>query len=154
MLEMLRSLFRHMAWADSQILAAGGAHPEAAADVELSRALHHIVRVQRYFLSRFLGRPFDLDAEMRPCDSFEELERRFRETHAEELAFVDRIGPEALAPILEFPPRTDIRPTVGEAMVQVAMHSQHHRGQCATRLRVLGVTPPTVDFILWLKDRP
>jgi uncharacterized damage-inducible protein DinB len=34
------------------------------------------------------------------------------------------------------------------------MHSHGHRAQCATRLRLLGGTPPAMDFILWLKDRP
>ncbi len=46
------------------------------------------------------------------------------------------------------------RVSIREAMMQVVMHSQHHRGQCASRLRVFGGTPPTLDFIVWLKDRP
>lgn len=154
MVDMLRALYRHMAWADTQILAAARGIPGAACDAELSRALHHIIGVQRFFLSGFLNRPFDVDSEMRPCESFEALEQRFSETHAEEIAFVDRIGPEALAAVVEIPQLPGVRPSVGEVMMQVVMHSQHHRGQCATRLRVLGGTPPTVDFILWLKDRP
>jgi uncharacterized damage-inducible protein DinB len=41
------------------------------------------------------------------------------------------------------------------ALVQAAMHSQHHRGQNATRLRDLGGVPPTTDFILWyFKGQP
>ena len=62
MLEMIRALYRHMAWADSQILSAMRPVPAAAADTELSRALHHIVGVQRFFLSGFLNRPFDVAA--------------------------------------------------------------------------------------------
>jgi uncharacterized damage-inducible protein DinB len=35
------------------------------------------------------------------------------------------------------------------------MHSHYHRGQNATRLRELGGTPPTTDYIVWLwKGRP
>ncbi len=30
------------------------------------------------------------------------------------------------------------------------MHSTHHRGQVAARLRELGGEPPLVDFIAWL----
>ena len=45
--------------------------------------------------------------------------------------------------------------TVEEALVQAVMHSQHHRGQNATRLRELGGEPPTTDFIVWLwQGRP
>jgi uncharacterized damage-inducible protein DinB len=45
--------------------------------------------------------------------------------------------------------------TLAQALVQVTMHSQYHRGQNATRLRELGGKPPTTDFVLWLlKGRP
>jgi uncharacterized damage-inducible protein DinB len=40
--------------------------------------------------------------------------------------------------------------TLGESMLQVFLHSLHHRGQLCTRLRELDVEPPTVDFIVWL----
>jgi uncharacterized damage-inducible protein DinB len=40
--------------------------------------------------------------------------------------------------------------TVGETVLQVAMHSQHHRGQVNRQLRALGAEPPTVDFIVWV----
>ena len=45
--------------------------------------------------------------------------------------------------------------TVAEALTQMAMHSQWHRGQNATRLRELGGEPPTTDLIVWYwKGRP
>lgn len=45
--------------------------------------------------------------------------------------------------------------TTTQALIQVAMHSQYHRGQNATRLRDVGGTPPTIDFVLWIwKGRP
>ena len=33
------------------------------------------------------------------------------------------------------------------ALVQVAMHSQHHRGQCMTRLKDFGCEPKNVDWM-------
>lgn len=39
---------------------------------------------------------------------------------------------------------------LGETMIQVAMHSQYHRGQINTRLRELGAEPPLVDYIAWI----
>jgi uncharacterized damage-inducible protein DinB len=45
--------------------------------------------------------------------------------------------------------------TTAEALVQVAMHSQHHRGQCMTRLKDFGGEPKDVDWIIWLwKQKP
>lgn len=46
------------------------------------------------------------------------------------------------------------RPTVADGLTQIVMHSQNHRGQCLIRLRENGVKPPTLDYILWAKDRP
>ena len=41
------------------------------------------------------------------------------------------------------------------ALTQVAMHTQHHRGQCMTRLKALGGKPQNVDYIIWAwKNRP
>lgn len=40
--------------------------------------------------------------------------------------------------------------TLGETMLQVAMHSSYHRGQLNTRLRELGAEPPIVDYIAWV----
>jgi uncharacterized damage-inducible protein DinB len=42
---------------------------------------------------------------------------------------------------------------VAQAIVQVCMHSQGHRAQCAKMLRRLGGAPPMTDFILWLANR-
>jgi ElaB/YqjD/DUF883 family membrane-anchored ribosome-binding protein len=38
---------------------------------------------------------------------------------------------------------------------RVAMHTQHHRGQCMTRLKDFGGEPKNVDWIIWLwKQKP
>ena len=45
--------------------------------------------------------------------------------------------------------------TAAEALAQVALHTQHHRGQCMTRLRDFGGEPKNVDWIIWpWKQRP
>jgi uncharacterized damage-inducible protein DinB len=45
--------------------------------------------------------------------------------------------------------------TLGETLFQVTSHSTYHRAQVNTRLRVLGIEPPLVDYIAWLwRGRP
>jgi uncharacterized damage-inducible protein DinB len=39
---------------------------------------------------------------------------------------------------------------VDETMLQVAMHTAHHRGQLCTMIRELGGKPPMVDFVAWI----
>jgi uncharacterized damage-inducible protein DinB len=148
MLDLIRELFQYQSWADLQIVEA--ARPFGA-DAELRKTLHHIIVVQRFFLLECSGREFDTGMEMRPPDTFEELEQLFRDTHAEALEFVAGLDPARLNEVLDRPPLDKMKPKVREALVQTVLHTQHHRGQVATRLRTLGATPPTVDYILMPK---
>jgi uncharacterized damage-inducible protein DinB len=152
MLATIRKLIDHQAWADSTILAAVRASPEAAQDETLRKTLHHIAGVQRPFLSLFLERPFDIQKEMQLPQTFDEMERGFREAHAEEIAFVNGLDDAGLARVFDMKWLPGLRLSVGDALMQVVMHSQSHRGQCASRLRALGVTPPMTDYIIWLKE--
>lgn len=154
MISMLRSLFAHQAWADIAILSAVRAHSGAYDDSEVRTVLHHIVMVQRFFLSQITGRPFDMQSEGAIPDSQDALEQRYHEAHAGEQEFLSRLDEVEAARVLDLPVLTDIHPTVAEALTQVILHSQGHRAQCATRLRQLGTPIPPTDYILWLKDRP
>jgi uncharacterized damage-inducible protein DinB len=153
MLDMIRSLFKHQEWADAAMLQAVRALPGSEKDEKMRWTLHHIVMVQRAFLSLFLKRPFDMQREMQAPESFVDLDRLFRDSHAEESSFVGQLQEADLARTVDMPWIPDCHLTLGQALMQVVMHSQGHRGQCLARLRVLGGTPPTLDFILWLKDR-
>ena len=44
--------------------------------------------------------------------------------------------------------------SVAQALMQVCLHSHGHRAQCSMRLRLLGGTPPAMDFVHWLGERP
>ena len=149
-----RELFDHQAWADAAILNAIRACEVAASDEQLRKTLHHIVMVQRAFLSIFLKRAFDMQKESQEPASLGEFEALFRETQAEELTFVRRLNPVELEREIDMPWIPGLRLSLSQALLQVVMHSQSHRGQCASRLRALGGTPPTTDYILWLKERP
>ena len=120
---LLTELFQYQSWADSQILAAVKACPAAAADARTCELLHHVVAVQRYFLKKPLP-----DG---PVPPFAEIEALFEETA--------RIVPAAGIP--------------ADHLLQTVLHSQHHRGQIATRLRDLGGAPSTVDYIIWIRKR-
>ncbi len=153
MINLLSSLVSHQAWADAAMLTAVQAHPESLRDEQMLKTLHHIVMVQRVFLSRFLDRPFDKEKESQRPEAFDDLIRLYRATHEEELAFVSGLTQHGLNRRFELP-FLKSRPTVAEGLTQIVMHSQNHRGQCLTRLRENGAKPPTLDYILWAKDRP
>jgi uncharacterized damage-inducible protein DinB len=154
MLPLIRDLFGHQAYADASMLSAIGKHEPAAADRELRVLLHHILLAHRFWIHLGQGLPFSPDEEAEVPESLEPLVARYRDTHVLEQAWLERIDESGLARTLESPYLPGRRVSVSEALMQVCLHSQGHRSQCAARLRALGGAPPTLDFIVWLKDRP
>ena len=154
MIELIQSLFAHMAWADNAILQAIAAHDGAYADDEVRKWLHHVLVVQRFFLSLFLQRSFDREREQQVPVAIAEIKARFDEAHADEAAYMARLDEAELARTVEFPVPSmkHFHPPVRDALMQVAMHSEHHRAQLAQRLRALGGAPPICDYIIWVRD--
>lgn len=155
---LLRDLLHHQLWADAELWNASGAHEAARHDTAMRERFHHIHQVQRFFIWAALDRAHQ-PALTKPGDfaSFDDLRGYARETHSEIARAISSLADAQLAesvsvPWFQDPPLTI---TVAEALAQMAMHSQHHRGQNATRLRELGGEPPTIDLIVWYwKGRP
>jgi len=154
MIELLQSLFAHMAWADTAILKAVAAQDGAFAEDEIRKWLHHIVVVQRFFLSLCQQHPFDREREGQVPSSVDEMETRFREAHADGAAYAARLDEVELARTIEFPVPAfkGFHPAIRDALMQVAMHSEHHRAQVAMRLRALGGKPPLTYYIICVRD--
>jgi uncharacterized damage-inducible protein DinB len=151
MLEYVRSLYRHQIWADEQLLRSVSANPAAQEDRELRRCLDHMAAAQRFYLARFAPGALEPARESEPPASWEQQADAFRKVLAEELAFLETLSATALDNVFELP-RLGARFTLLEGMTQAVLHSQNHRGQCLTRLRELGSSPPTLDYILWARD--
>ena len=86
--------------------------------------------------------------------SLDAIAERYRETYFEEHGWVFQLVETDLSRKLESPLIPGAHCSVAESVMQMCMHSHGHRSQCATRLRLMGGTPPVLDFIVWLKDRP
>ena len=151
---MLQNLIQHKGYADASLLRAIQQNDRAAQDDDLRRLLHHIILANRFWLMQNLGRPFVLEEESRVPESLEAVTTRYRETYLEELEWISHLAEADLSRQLESPFIPGGRCSVAEGVMQVCMHSHGHRSQCATRLRSLGGTPPALDFIVWLKNRP
>jgi len=151
---MLRDLVQHKGYANAALLKAVRQHDIAARDLELRTVLHHIILANRFWIRLILARPFAAEEESKTPESLEAVAAQYRETYAEELEWFSQLGEPALDRKVEtaFIPGRSY--SVAQAMMQVCLHSHGHRAQCATRLRVLGGTPPAMDFVVWLKDHP
>ena len=154
MLATFRDLFEHQAYADASLINAIRGHEPAARDEELRSLLHHILIAHRYWIHLTLGLPFSSDAERAVPESLETIVERYRETRALERAWFDRLDEPDLARRVESKHWPGRQIAISEALLQICLHSQGHRSQCASRLRALGGVPPAMDFILWLVERP
>jgi uncharacterized damage-inducible protein DinB len=155
MIHHLRDLMAHTEWANAVFFHAWAKSP-ARDNEEMRRRVGHVVGVQDGFLAvlrdEVVGRPPD-----GPPPTYEALLTRAIQSHSGLRTFAAALEPQALARTVKIPwfPDPPCIITVAEALVQVAMHTQHHRGQLMTRLKDFGGEPKNVDWIIWLwKGRP
>ncbi len=154
MLSTIEELIRHKWWANSGMMRAVEQHPPAAEDEELRKMLHHILVSNRFWLFAILGRPFDRKDEMQVPANLAGVVERFKETERLEADWLSKVSEPDLERTLETrSSRLGIDVSVRQALLQICMHTQGHRSQCATRLRALGGTPPGVDYVLWIKEQ-
>lgn len=153
MLQMMRDLIGHKEHANTAMLSAIREHPEASRDPELLALLHHILVSNRFWTLTCLALPFDRALETVPPATLDALIEKYEATQREENAWISTASDGDLARTLDSPLIPGARCTVAQALMQVCLHSQGHRSQCAKMLRRLGGTPPMTDFILWLANR-
>lgn len=154
MLDMLQDLVRHKWHANAAILQAVRHHDAAAHNEELRKLLHHILIANRYWLLLTLQREFAREEESRIPDTIDNLIERFRDTAIVEMDWIFQLPEADLLRQLRPAALSGRTYSVAEALIQVCLHSHAHRAQCATRLRALGGTPPMMDFIVWVSERP
>lgn len=154
----LLSLATHMAWADATVWRSTLSSPAACDDAKLRTTFHHIHLVQHLFAQSWRGEPM-APRRLSEFAALSDLSSWGRAAHQRVLDFLM----EAPASVWsrefrepwtdQFESRTHApaaRHTLGDSVMQVMMHTAHHRGQVCGRLRDLGVEPPTVDFVAWL----
>jgi uncharacterized damage-inducible protein DinB len=154
MLAMIQDLVCHKWHANATLLGAIMHNGLAAQDEELRRLFHHVLIANRYWLLVILQKEFTRDEEARIPATTDDLIAKYKETEILEMEWLSRCNESDMESAVQTAFLSGQSFSVAQAMMQVSMHSLGHRAQCATRLRSLGGTPPTTDFILWLKDRP
>lgn len=153
----VRELYLHMEWADAAVWSAVAATPAALADARLKEVLAHLHVAQRGFLRAWRGEP--RDAPYPPLATLPEIANWARACYGEALAFLDALSDADANRPMVLPwasmvekrlGRTPALTTLYDTVLQVPLHSLYHRGQVNARLREVGGTPPTVDYIAWV----
>jgi uncharacterized damage-inducible protein DinB len=153
--KFLRDLMVYIEWANAVFFHAWSNSP-CRNHEEMRQRVGHLVGVQQGFLSILKGEQ-PQGPPSGPPPTFDELIARAQTCHRGLREFVRSLDATTLARNVHVPwfPDPPCNISVGEALVQAAMHTQHHRGQLMTRLKDFGGEPKNVDWIIWLwKEKP
>ncbi len=150
----LDELYAHQEWADAEHWRAFEAYPAALEDKAIRERLLHIHLVQHGFL--WVATPQRPEFAFKKHEDYPtmaDLKRYGRQGLGEINELLKKADQERMEEVIEVPWfKPALKISVRHALTQAAMHSHYHRGQNATRLRELGGVPPTIDFIVWLKN--
>ncbi|GLH74701.1 DNA damage-inducible protein DinB [Geothrix limicola] len=154
MLGPLKDLLGHQAWADAMFFRAWG-KSGALEDEDLRRRTDHLVSTQEAFLQVLKGGAVSMSEG--PLPDFNALKARCEAVHQVFKALGHSLDPASLARTVRIPwfPEPPCVIPVSDALLQVCLHTQHHRGQNMMRIKALGGAPKNVDYIIWLwKGKP
>jgi uncharacterized damage-inducible protein DinB len=145
--ELLRDLARHQAWADSEHWKALHANSALLEDAEIRKRLNHMVMALRMLTALSRGETPDPSGmkDIEPADQLEAALGNANRELMEALSTVD------LQKMIALPrgPKGPWEAPAGVLLLQAITHSQHHRGQNASRMGQLGATAPMTDFVVW-----
>jgi hypothetical protein len=165
-LSVIQDQYRHMEWADALVWKNAVSSEATRGDEKVHLLLLHLHMTQQAFLAAW-QRQFAHATEQ---EIMEWSQRGSRLRGAEFLAWgkgyhqnamlylsgvsETTLGEQAVLPWLDMVSKQLgkilVVPTLAETLLQVPMHSMHHRGQINARLRELGNEPPLTDFIAWV----
>jgi uncharacterized damage-inducible protein DinB len=156
---LLLDLYQHMEWADAKVWTATFDAENGRTDEKLRAIFHHIHLVQYAFLHMWRKEPGELNIPELP-EAHELM--RWGQNHYDDLyGYIKSLNEDALSAEPTLPEfwvnmiekqlgQNPEKATLKETVVQVALHTMHHRGQISMRLRELGSEPPTIDYITWV----
>ncbi len=161
--EEFQNLIYHMEWADARVWKCIMDHPALASENWYIQRMQHYHSTQWAYGQVFLGEPISIPA----AGSFTDMlsvGRWGRKFYTEYSAKITALDDRKLRSMVDFPWSARIAEklgghinpaTIGECIVQLALHSTHHRGQVVLHLRESGYEPPLTDFIAWIwMNRP
>jgi uncharacterized damage-inducible protein DinB len=142
-LNTIIDMYRQMEWADAMVWNAVLASGSRQTDEKLREYLYHLHIVQHVFFRMWRGEPVETS-----YPTFEDAKSLMlwaRSYYSEALAFLESLSDEKVSEAIPVPwasmveeriGRSPETPTIGDTILQVALHTTYHRGQINSRLRV------------------
>ena len=145
--ELLQDLARHQVWADGTHWKALHENPALLEDAEIRTRLNHILSAAKTLTTLARGGKPEPGG-MQPIESPDQLEAAMVQANTD---FCKALASIDLDAVISLPrgPQGPFETPAWVLLLQALTHSQHHRGQNASRMRQLGGKPPMTDFIVW-----
>lgn len=154
---------RYKAWADDVFLSAISALPSEALTMpqpiifgSLIRTLNHVCMMDYVWRCHLLGKPHGLTTRNpEPCPALAELTTRQRELDAWYVHYADQMTDIDLVESVpfDFIGGESGRMSRMAILLHVVNHGTYHRGHVAGMLYQIGVTPPTTDLPVFLREQ-
>lgn len=151
MRDWIRRLVDHMEWADCRTLEA----VRERGDVDARRLLAHVLAAEDVWLARLetgdsTGMEIWPDFDAGRCEaSTERLGDAYR-------GLLASLSERDLGETVTYRNSrgATYRTPVGEVLLHVSLHGEHHRGQISRRIRAAGGKPVNTDFITYVRGHP
>ena len=144
---MLEDQARYQAWADGEHWKALHENSALAEDAEIRKRLNHMLMAMQMLTALARGETPDPSG-WKDIEAAPQLETALRNANAGLLEAIKTVDLEKMI-ALPRGPRGPWEAPAGVLLLQAITHSQHHRGQNASRMRQLGASPPMTDFVIW-----
>jgi len=119
----------------------------------LRRTLLHIHDAEAWWIGAWRGQDPAAFRDLPERTSVTDLIRQYEKTAASRNAFLAAAEPSNLLRLLpvETQSGVTIHWRLGESALQLCLHGTHHRAQLVWKLRALGVDPPGLDYVTWMR---
>ena len=158
----LPSIYAYTRWADNHMLEAVHKlsveqynQPPAPGWTSVQATLYHLAGAITIWVRRLSG---ELVTQWPAEDEYRTLadaEQKLRAGHDAFDRMVAALTPEQLSSIWTY--RTlkgqEVRAPIWAYYRHVANHGTYHRGQVASKLKLMGVEPPVTDFVFWAVEQ-
>jgi len=135
-------------WANQKIYKAFQALEEDEARTEIEAMFSHLLATQAVWMSRITGEKVAFG--IWPSFTSSEMEKLIK-TQSDKLnSLIDR-----QEEVISYKNSKGVahESKVGDILMHLIIHGQHHRAQIAKMLRAAGATPPGTDFIFFAREK-
>jgi uncharacterized damage-inducible protein DinB len=159
-LSTIKTMLRYSDWANEQLIKTSAGVARNLLDQKfdigmgtLRRTLLHILSGESVWLKRWKGEretPWPNEDE---CVAPSDILGRLREVFSDRERFLVATRPADLDQAIVYRDSKGslFSATLGDMMIQMCVHSAHHRAQAVNIIRRLGAEAPELDYMMWVR---